>query len=432
MRKGKKKKKINIRRIIVLIIILLIIFGSIIYFLVSKNNKEKNILKNKNNLIADINKHYNKYVITNKKTKLYNKDNKVIGEINKDINLNLVVIDKIDENNKYLEISDFKDTYILYSDIDKIDEITIDSRYKNYIPFNINIKTNDKTTFYDEYGELLYSLNGSYELPVYIKDSDMYGVEFNNSLVYIKKDDIKEEFENKNTDKFNSSGVAVLNYHFFYDEDNPDDKGCNEEICASKSQFKSHLDYFKDNNIFTIKMHELELYMDGKLRLPKSVLITIDDGVRTKLGVDMLTEYKMYGTIFLITSWYDVPNYYVTDYIELHSHSHNMHNGGKCSGGQGAEIKCLDRDTILDDLKKSRELLNNTTAFCYPFYEYNSYSEGLLKEAGFTMAFIGEKTASYGPYKLAEVNGDKMKIPRFVVVTYTTMSELKKYFNEIK
>ena len=89
-------------------------------------------------------------------------------------------------------------------------------------------------------------------------------------------------------------------------------------------------------------------------------------------------------------------------------------------------------DEILSDLKQSRELLNDTTAFCYPFYEYNDYSEGLLKEAGFTMAFIGERTASYGPYKLAEVGADKMKIPRFVVVDYTTMSELKRYFNEIK
>ena len=83
-------------------------------------------------------------------------------------------------------------------------------------------------------------------------------------------------------------------------------------------------------------------------------------------------------------------------------------------------------------MKKSRELLDGSTAFCYPFYEYNSYSENLLKEAGFTMAFIGEVPASYGPYKLAEVGGDKMKIPRFVVVNYTTLYELDRCFNGIK
>jgi len=123
--------------------------------------------------------------------------------------------------------------------------------------------------------------------------------------------------------------------------------------------------------------------------------------------------------------------YYKTEYIELHSHSHNLHNGGKCPGGQGGEIKCLDKNTLLNDLKQSRELLNNTTAFCYPFYEYNTYSENILKEAGFTMAFIGEIETYYG-YKLAEVNGDKMKIPRFVMFNYTTLNDLKNYFNEIK
>ena len=179
-------------------------------------------------------------------------------------------------------------------------------------------------------------------------------------------------------------------------------------------------------------MNELELYMDGKIQLPKSILITFDDGGWTDVAIDVLEEYKMYATFFLITSWFNPKDYKSTAYTEFHSHSHDLHNGGKCPGGQGAPIKCIDKDTILADLKKSRELLNGSTAFCYPFYEYNSYSENLLKEAGFTMAFIGEVTASYGPYKLAEVGGDKMKIPRFVVVNYTTLYELDRCFNEIK
>ena len=179
-------------------------------------------------------------------------------------------------------------------------------------------------------------------------------------------------------------------------------------------------------------MHELELYMDGKLQLPRSILITFDDGGWTDIAIDVLEEYKMYATFFLITSWFNPKDYKKTAYTEFHSHSHDLHNGGKCPGGQGAPIKCIDKDKILADLKKSRELLDGSTAFCYPFYEYNSYSENLLKEAGFTMAFIGEVPASYGPYKLAEVGGDKMKIPRFVVVNYTTLYELDRCFNGIK
>ena len=139
----------------------------------------------------------------------------------------------------------------------------------------------------------------------------------------------------------------------------------------------------------------------------------------------------MYATIFLITSWFDEETYYKTDYIELHSHSHNLHNPGVCPGEQGSAIKCLPRKALIEDLKKSRELLNNTTAFCYPFYEYNEYSTNILKEAGFTMAFIGEVETNYG-YKLAEVNSDKYHIPRFVIFDYTSITDFKKFINEIK
>ena len=181
--------------------------------------------------------------------------------------------------------------------------------------------------------------------------------------------------------------------------------------------------------MLTLKMNEVEMYIDGKVQLPKSVLITIDDGPKTKIAVDMLTEYKMYATIFLVTSWFNEDDYYKTDYIELHSHTHNMHDGGHCPGGQGGGIKCLPEEEIQKDLKQSREDLNGSTVFCYPFYEYNDYSIKMLKQAGFTMAFIGESAKSDN---LVHVGSDKFKLRRFVIVTYTTLSDLTKYFDQIK
>ena len=101
-------------------------------------------------------------------------------------------------------------------------------------------------------------------------------------------------------------------------------------------------------------MKEVEMYIDGKVQLPKSVLITIDDGPKTKIAVDLLTEYKMYATIFLVTSWFDEKEYYKTDYIELHSHTNNMHNTGVCPGGQGGGIKCLSEEEIQTDSGRRR------------------------------------------------------------------------------
>ena len=267
-------------------------------------------------------------------------------------------------------------------------------------------------------------------MPIIIKDTDKYGVEFNNKLLYVNKDNVAKIVNNHNTNNNNASGIGVLNYHAFYNEEDEEEAAkCNSEICHSRSQFKTHLDYFKNNNILTLKMNEVEMYIDGKIQLPKSVLITIDDGDKTKIAVDMLTEYKMYGTIFLITSWFNPKNYYKTDYIELHSHSDAMHNYGECPHGQGGAIQCWSEDKIQNDLNTSRSKLNNTTYFCYPFYEYNDYSIEMLKKAGFTMSFIGESNSNDN---LVHVGSDKFKLNRFVIVTYTTLKDFDNYFGQIK
>lgn len=421
MRKRKKNKK---KAIVLLLVCTLFII--VIYF-IYKNYSEQ---YHKNNLIEEISSHYNEFVRTNKDSILYNDKGEEVGKIgnNVELILNAVVINK---DTKYFPLKDLDGYYIRYSDVDKIDERSlIDDRYKNYLVFNKNIVTNEKTSFYDNNGNLIYELNESFSLPIIINDSDNYGVEFNNRLLYVKKEDVKEVIESHNTDRSNASGIGVLNYHAFYDENNDEEKrACNTSICHSKSQFKQHLDYFRDNNILTLRMNEVEMYIDGKIQLPKSVLLTIDDGGRTQVAIDLLTEYKMYATIFLVTSWYDPSDYYTTEYIELHSHSHAMHETGACPIGQGGGIQCLPEKEILDDLKTSREKLNGTTYFCYPFYEYNDYSIRMLKEAGFTMAFIGESNYSDN---LVHVGSDKFKLRRFVIVTYTKMSDLDNYFNQIK
>ena len=262
-----KSRKYNKSRIIswliILIFILILLIGLLKYFLV-KEEKE---------LVEKISSHYNEFVHTKEEVNIYNKGEEIIGKLyNSSISLEDISIDK---NTKYFKIKDFEDTYIKYDDVEIIDSLPIiDTRYKKYIVFNQNVVTNDKTTFYDNDDNKVYEFYKSFDLPIIIKENDKYGVEFNNRLLYIKKYDVDEIKDNYNTDLNNSSGVGVLNYHAFYDETNPDEVAkCTTVICHSKAQFKTHLDYFKNNNILTLTMKEMEMYIDGKLQLPKSVLI---------------------------------------------------------------------------------------------------------------------------------------------------------------
>ena len=136
-------------------------------------------------------------------------------------------------------------------------------------------------------------------------------------------------------------------------------------------------------------------------------------------GIEVLDKYQLNATVFLITSSYKKEDYLNSPYIEFHSHGDNLHNQGICPGGQGGAIKCQSREILLEDLAKSREKLNNTTVFCYPFYEYNDYSISVLKEAGFTMAFAGNIKGGY-----VTVGMDKMQIPRYTITRGESVNSL--------
>lgn len=424
----KIKRKLNVRKLLIFIIVVLVVIGVIVFGVVKlfgNNGKlESKIINTKKYTFME-------YGSTKDRSDLYIKnddDFESIGSIEKGIKLEFSELD-----NEYLKISGFdQEYYIKFDDVSEEESgLEIDDRYKNYIVFNENIVTNDNTNFYDEDGNLLYTINFSYDLPIIIKDDERYGIEYNGRLLFVKKEDVKETKSNNNTDKTNASGVGVLNYHFFYDDANQEEVAkCNQEICESKTQFQSELDYLKENSIFTVTTKELEWYIDGKVNLPKSVLITIDDGWMMELGLQILEENKMNGCMFLITSWFeniDFKNNY--KYIEFNSHTENMHNQGDCPTGQGGGIQCLAKDKILNDLKTSQDKLGGSTVIAYPFYEYNDYSIEVLKEAGFTMAFAGESTNSDN---LVHIGSNKYELPRFVMVNYTTKADLDKYFGNIQ
>lgn len=408
---------------IVLLACLVIILVGIGYLFLQNDKdsdlKEKEVIKEENKILSG-------NVVASNDIKLYELDNgkyRESGIVGSGEILNIV-----ESHGDYYKVGNIIGDYYIDGNgvVSSNDNISYSDRYKSYIVFNKNVNTIDKTILYDEDGKLVYEFYEEMTFPIIINNTDKYGVEFNDRLLYVKNSDNVNIVDSNNTLEKNTKGIGVLNYHFFYDETILEKrKECNQEICASKGQFKMHLDYIKDNNFLALTMNELEMYIDGKIRLPKSVVITIDDGWLAELGIQMLNEYKLNATIFLVTSIYN-PSDFKTDYVEVHSHSHNMHNGGDCPVGQGGGIQCLDEEVILNDLKTSSDILNGSKVFCYPFYEYNNYSIEMLKKAGYKMAFAGE---SYRSDNLVKVGSDKYRLPRFVVVNYTTMKDFTNYLN---
>ncbi|MBR3116797.1 MAG: DUF5011 domain-containing protein [Bacilli bacterium] len=209
----------------------------------------------------------------------------------------------------------------------------------------------------------------------------------------------------------NTAGVPVLMYHYFYDDENGE-IGEDANYLAV-SMFKKQLDYLKENNYYFPSMKELALYVDGKLELPKnSVIITMDDGAESnyRLAYPLAVQYKIPMTMFVVTSWTDVSQPLQqemknTGYIIFQSHTNDMHQGG-CSGMKhGALIQCIDYQTGVADMKKSKELLGNGDSMAYPCGDYNDQAFNILTEAGFTLGF----TVDFGKVHKGD---NKLALPR--------------------
>ena len=131
-----------------------------------------------------------------------------------------------------------------------------------------------------------------------------------------------------------NQGIAVLNYHFFFDPKLGEE--CNESICLDVVKFRQHLEYLKNNGYKTLTMEEFKRWMYNEIELPeKSVLITIDDGAMGtgkhnghKL-IPLLEEYDLQATLFLITGWWDIENYRSKN-LTIQSHTNDMHQYGTC------------------------------------------------------------------------------------------------------
>ena len=404
-----------------LISILLIFIVLVTLFFLKLNYSEYksiNLVKFKklSNVINDISK-YSKYVKTIKESTLYDEEYKEIGTINKDVELELTDI-IIYEEKIYYKIKNLN-YYIYNNNVEKIDKLNIDKRYKKYILFNQNVITKNNTTLYNDKG-YVYKLNKGINLPLIIKDNDKYYIEYNDQLLYVKKSEAKLE-NHKNTNQLIRTNIRTFTYHAIF---KPGEKCSNVIICHPYQQFDSHMKYLHDNNYLTLTMEELEMFLDKKINIPtKSVVITLDDGNLAKNAIEILDKYEINATYFVITGRYDAYKL-PSKYVKYESHTDNLHNNYKCPGGeQGGQLLCEKEDIILKDLKTSQEKLGGSHYLSYPFFDFNERAKKLLKKAGFHLAFIGQ----YNSEGYSDFNTDRFMIRRKTIFNNDSLETFISY-----
>jgi len=417
------KKKIIISLSVICIFFLI----GMAVFMYIKNEEKKELAaikaQKQKEYIESIKNSYSNIVMTEKETYLYNKDGKKIGKINKNIKIKLKdkQIDSTDD--EYFELELFEDHHVFFKDVAPVESLEEKNKYyKNYVVFNENCVTDKKTTFYDEDFNYLYEANISIDSPIYIKEDDYYGVEFDDELVYLKKDEVNVK-KSDNTKEKNAGSIPILLYHFFHEHNNYENM--TTVISMKTSKFEEQLKYLKDNDFMTLKLKDLELYVDGKVQIKEnSVVLTIDDGDPSiyTLAYPIIEKYKTNITVFNITGWRPEAYDKRTEYVEIHSHTHNMHETGKCSGGQGGLFKCIDHDAGVKDLQTSSKLCGGTKYLAYPFGEYTDSSIQILKDAGYTMAL----TTNYGN---AKVGQNKYLLPRIYMYNEYTLNKFKTLVN---
>ncbi len=381
-------------------------------FILQENKRIKQLEEEQ--LVEVIKNSYSKYVVVNAPSTLFIKDENDLyhskGTAYEGYEFELAEFTVNNSTDRYFPIAN-SDYYIDYKYLTSIEKLsTYDQDYKRYIPFNENI-TGISFGFYVD-NNLVLEIQENLNLPIIIKEDTQYGVEYDGRLMYVKKSESIAMTAANNSDEPIAKDITVLLYHFFHNHDRYEElRTC---IYMRIDKFESQMKYLTDNNWTTLSMQDLDLYIDGKINLPKkSVVLTIDDGHDTiyTYASPIMEKYNIKATIFNIESAHPGAISKATKNVEIHSHTYNMHEYS--CGGKGA-ITCISQVDGVADLQKASQALNNSLYLAYPFGHYNDHAINILKDAGYKLAF----TTDGGTVK---VGTNKYKIPRYYIYNEWTL-----------
>ncbi|MFS0783784.1 polysaccharide deacetylase family protein [Bacillus sp. 1P06AnD] len=232
-------------------------------------------------------------------------------------------------------------------------------------------------------------------------------------LVYIGSASFINE---KKQIKERSTKIPVIMYHHF-------DPAVQSGTIVDPAVFKQQMMILKNQGYTTITADEAIAIAQKRIPMPeKPIMITMDDGYESNYtyAYPILKELNMKATLFMVTDFIEHPRSHPSPYPKLtwaqlkdmsdsgvfsiQSHTDNMHQqiNGKgliaspISKGGKRETQSQYEQRIYDDVVRSKRLLEKhlgkpVTVFAYPFGQYSTVSEKMLRKAGFHMTVTTDR-----------------------------------------
>lgn len=205
-----------------------------------------------------------------------------------------------------------------------------------------------------------------------------------------------------------SFDIPVFAYHRFGDSRYPSTN-------ISSDVFESQLKYLADNHYTVLTLGEaVAKWKAGKSLPDKAVILTIDDGYLSfyKNGWPLLKKYGYSATIFVQTgtiggsdfmSWQQIKEMQKAG-IEIGNHSHDHAQFLNLDGKD--RMAAFRKDLAQASDQFQEHLGSKPTLYCYPYGEWTSDMEQVLRDAGFEAA-TAQKSGVFSQ------SSDAMAIPRF-------------------
>lgn len=201
-----------------------------------------------------------------------------------------------------------------------------------------------------------------------------------------------------------AGGVPILAYHQISREP--------EIYSLDPEQFEEQLQYLHSHGYTAISLAEFFAAGHSVRPLPpKPVIITFDDGYEDnyRTALPLLQKYGLRATVFVIAGQVGQAGYLTWEQIaglqaagiEIGSHTYSH-----------AALNELSQDRVLDELRRSKQVLEHNLAtpvafLAYPFGQYNPETAAAARQAGYTGACTGRPglgTLADDAYQLKRVN----------------------------